>query len=62
MSDTPIDSVEDDDDCLCQGEIPKDKRIDVLNPVISPNGKHRLVCEMRMHQDCPYHGIKIKDR
>lgn len=46
-----------DDDCLCQGKVPADKRMDFEQRVYDEKRKkHRWKAFLRFHQDCPIHG------
>lgn len=52
----------DEDACLCQGKIPEDKRIDVIERIYDDKrAKHRWKVYVRYHQDCPVHGCNVKE-
>lgn len=51
----------DEADCLCQGFVPEDKRIDFMNVLPDKKtGKPRLQTWMRYHQECPIHGLNLR--
>lgn len=46
-----------EDDCLCQGKVPDDKRIDIQQRLFDEKRqKWRWKSLVRFHQDCPIHG------
>lgn len=46
-----------EEDCLCQGKVPADKRMDFEQRVFDEKrNKHRWKAVLRYHQDCPVHG------
>lgn len=50
----------DADDCLCQGEIPEEKKVYVQQHVYSEKlKKKRWRNALRFHIDCPIHGVTI---
>lgn len=52
----------DEDLCLCQGKVPEDKRIDVMERIFDEKrGHHRWKTYVRFHQDCPVHGCHIEE-
>jgi len=57
VSSGPLVEEWDEDTCLCQGKVPDDKRIDVLQRIYDEKReKHRWKAFVRFHQDCPVHG------
>jgi hypothetical protein len=54
-----------DDDCLCQGKVPKDRQMDVIQYVTETDQKGREKSRwkpvLRFHMDCPHHGVKVID-
>lgn len=62
VSKKPITSDWDEDTCLCQGKVPEDKRIDVMERIFDEKrNQHRWKTYVRYHQDCPTHGCNIKE-
>lgn len=58
VSSQPLDEDWSEEDCLCQGKVPEDKRIDYLvNVFDEKRQKRRWKSLLRYHQDCPIHGI-----
>ena len=51
----------DEDDCLCQGVVPKDKRVDFEQRVFDEKTqKWKWKTMLRYHKDCPVHGVRIE--
>jgi hypothetical protein len=62
LSSSPILTDWDEDTCLCQGKVPEDKRIDVVERIYDEKrDKHRWKVYVRYHQDCPVHGCHRKE-
>lgn len=52
----------DEADCLCQGKVPEDKRIDFLQRKFDEKKQvWKWKSQLRYHKDCPIHGIKVPD-
>lgn len=50
----------DEGDCLCQGVVPKDKRIDFDQRVFDEKTqKWKWKTMLRYHIDCGIHGVKV---
>lgn len=49
-----------EDECLCQGKVPKNKRIDVEQRVQDKDGKWKWKAMLRYHADCSVHGSRVK--
>jgi hypothetical protein len=58
MTDESIDW--DPEDCLCQGKVPEDKRIDYMHRIQDKNGKWVWKTYLRYHQHCPIHGCNTR--
>lgn len=43
--------------CLCQGVVPKEKRVDFEQRIQGKDGKWKWKCVLRCHKDCPEHGV-----
>jgi hypothetical protein len=57
LSSKPLLDDWDDDDCLCQGKVTDDRRIDVQVRIYDEKRKkHRWRNMIRYHMDCPVHG------
>jgi hypothetical protein len=62
LSSKPIPTDWDEDACLCQGKVPEDKRIDVIERIFDEKKqKHRWKVFLRYHIDCPIHGCDRKE-
>lgn len=49
-------------DCLCQGTVPENKRIDYEHRIFDEKkDKWRWKVFLRYHIDCPIHGSKITE-
>lgn len=49
-----------EEDCLCQGKVPDDKKVDFLRRVFDDKRKKwKNKVLLRYHKDCPIHGIKV---
>lgn len=50
-----------DGECLCQGPVPEDKKIEVQQRIYDEKRKkHRWRNFVRYHQDCPIHGCNTE--
>lgn len=58
----PLDDDYADEDCLCLGKVPDNKRIDVQQRIFNEKKqKHVWKTFVRAHQDCPIHGCHPKE-
>ena len=48
----------DETTCLC-GSVPKDKRVDYERKVQDKEGRYKWKAYLRVHIDCPVHGVTI---
>jgi len=62
LSSSPILTDWDEDACLCQGAVPEDKRVEVIQRIFDEKKeKHRWKVFLRYHSECPIHGCDRKE-
>lgn len=52
----------DEEDCLCQAKVPKDKRMDFIQRIFDEKTEQwKWKTVLRYHKDCSIHGVKVID-